>query len=147
MNVTIADIATTATDVTGTVYLEISQDGTTKKVPRDVLLGAARRLTLNEQTDSYTLVLTDGDGKRIDMNKATANNLTVPPNADVALPVGTTILIKQKGAGQTTVVAGSGVTVNKHAGLTLKLTGQHSVATLMKDDTNVWTLAGDLEAA
>ena len=76
------------------------------------------------------------------MNVASANNLTVPPNGDVALPIGTVVTILQTGSGQTTLVAGSGVTVNGSPGL--KLRGQWSSATLVKRDTNTWVAIGDL---
>lgn len=99
-------------------------------------------LVTNTQTASYTLVLTDA-GKNIEMNVTTANNLTVPTNATVAFPVGTQILISQIGAGQTTVVAASGVTIQSN-GNKLKLTGQYAQASLLKRDTNTWILSGNL---
>lgn len=99
-------------------------------------------LTANRQTDSYTLVLTDVS-KVVEMNKATANDLTVPPNSSVAFPTGTVVEVFQYGAGQTTVVAGSGVTVRSSGGA-LKLSGQYSGASLRKIDTNEWCLVGDI---
>lgn len=96
----------------------------------------------NEQADSYTLVLSDAH-KRVRMNKATANNLTVPTNASVAFPVGTQIMLDQMGAGQTTVVAAGGVTINSADGA-LKLRVQFSGAVLIKSATNTWQLYGDL---
>jgi hypothetical protein len=78
------------------------------------------------------------------MTSATAVNLTVPTNASVAFPVGTIIQIRQAGAGQVTVVASGGVTVNTAE--TLKLRKQGSTAALVKVDTNAWDLTGDLEA-
>jgi hypothetical protein len=70
-------------------------------------------ITTNRQTASYTLVLSDAD-KLVEMNVATANNLTIPLNSSVAFPTGTQILLAQYGAGQTTVVATSGVTVRSN---------------------------------
>jgi hypothetical protein len=99
---------------------------------------------INTQTASYTLVLTDGF-KTVEMNNASANNLTVPPNSSVAFPVGTIIDLVQIGAGQTTVVAGAGVTISSKSG-NLKLTGQWSGASLYKRATNTWVLVGDLAA-
>lgn len=99
-------------------------------------------ITTNRQTDSYTLVIGDKN-KLVEMNKATANNLTVPPNSDVAFETGTQILISQYGAGQTTVVAGTGVTIRSASG-NLKLTGQYSGATLVKIAENEWYLFGDI---
>ena len=99
----------------------------------------------NEQTGtSYTLVLADG-GKLVEMNNASANTLTVPPNSSVALPVGTQILVLQTGAGQTTLAAGSGVTVNSKDG-NLKLSDQWCGVTLIKRATDIWVAIGDLSA-
>ena len=106
--------------------------------------GGATELTVINKTASHTLELTDAGGY-VRMNVASANNLTVPPNASVAFPVGTVIQLRQVGAGQTTVVAGSGVTVN--TGETRKLRGKHSSGALVKVGTNEWDLTGDLEVA
>jgi hypothetical protein len=99
-------------------------------------------ITTNRQTASYTLVLSDAD-KLVEMNVASANNLTVPPNSSVAFSTGTQILLAQYGAGQTTVVAGSGVTIRSN-GAKLKLNAQYSGATLVKIAENEWYLFGDI---
>jgi hypothetical protein len=99
-------------------------------------------ITTNRQTASYTLVLSDAD-KLVEMNVATANNLTIPLNSSVAFPTGTQILLAQYGAGQTTVVATSGVTVRSNGGK-LKLNVQYSGATLIKIAENEWYLFGDI---
>jgi hypothetical protein len=101
-------------------------------------------LALSEQTASYTLVLADA-GKDVSINSASAANLTVPPNSEVAFSVGTQIVLEQLGAGQITVVAGSGVTINAR-GAALKLAGQYAVALLIKRATDTWTLSGDITA-
>lgn len=103
---------------------------------------SAKLITTNRQTSSYTLVIGDAD-KLVEMNNASANNLTVPLNATVAYATGTQILLSQYGAGQTTVVATGGVTVRSSGGK-LKLTAQYSGATLIKIDTNEWYLFGDI---
>jgi len=97
-------------------------------------------ITANTQTDNYTLVLGDA-GKVVELNKATAVNLTVPLNSSVAYPVGTVIEIHQYGAGQVTVVATGGVTIQSRVGL--KLAGQYATASLRKRATDEWVLAGD----
>jgi hypothetical protein len=94
------------------------------------------------QTASYTLVLTDA-GKMVTMTNGSANNLTVPPNSSVAFPVNTRIDLIQYGAGQTTIVAGSGVTIYS-SGSKLKLTGQYSGASLWKKASDTWVLVGDI---
>lgn len=98
---------------------------------------------INNQTDDYTLVLTDV-GKLIEMEKATAVTLTVPPNADVAFDVNTVILGVQYGAGQVTIAPGSGVTLRAANGA-LKTVSQYSQFSLTKRGTNEWLVAGDLE--
>jgi hypothetical protein len=102
-------------------------------------------LQQNEQTGTtYTLALTDS-GKVVEMNNASANTLTVPPNSSVAFPVGSQILVLQTGAGQTTLAAGAGVTINSKDG-NLKLSAQWCAATLIKRATDVWVVVGDLSA-
>ena len=105
---------------------------------------ATAMIAINAQTATYTAVLTD-DGKIITMSNASANNFTVPPNSSVAFGVGTQLNIAQLGAGQTTIVAGSGVTLNS-AGSKLKLNAQYAVATCVKTDTNTWFVVGNLSA-
>jgi len=101
-------------------------------------------LQFSYQTASYTLVLSDA-GKAVQMTVASANNLTVPPNSSVAFPVGTQILVIQQGAGQTTIVAGAGVTLYSKDS-NLKLSAQWCAATLIKANTDTWIIAGDLSA-
>jgi hypothetical protein len=96
----------------------------------------------NRQTASYTLVLSDAD-KLVEMNVGSANNLTVPLNSSVAFSTGTQILLAQYGAGQTTIVATSGVTIRSN-GAKLKLNVQYSGATLIKIAENEWYLFGDI---
>jgi uncharacterized ubiquitin-like protein YukD len=101
-------------------------------------------ITTNRQTASYTLVLSDAD-KLVEMNVATANDLTIPLNSSVAFATGTQILLAQYGAGQTTIVPTSGVTVRSNGGK-LKLNVQYSGATLIKIGTDEWYLFGDIVA-
>jgi hypothetical protein len=101
-------------------------------------------ITTNRQTASYTLVLSDAD-KLVEMNVATANNLTIPLNSSVAFATGTQILLAQYGAGQTTIVPTSGVTVRSN-GSKRKLNVQYSGATLIKIAENEWYLFGDIVA-
>ena len=98
--------------------------------------------TENAQTGtSYTLVLSDG-GKLVSMNNASANTLTVPPNSSVAFPIGTQISLLQYGAGQTTVSAGSGVTIRSF-NAQLKMYGQYAAAAIWKRGTDEWVLVGN----
>ena len=119
-------------------------DGVTSAVQTQVDAKTAKLITTNRQTASYTLVLSDAD-KLVEMNVATANNLTIPLNSSVAFATGTQILLAQYGAGQTTVVATSGVTIRSNGGK-LKLNVQYSGATLIKIRTDEWYLFGDIVA-
>jgi hypothetical protein len=119
-------------------------DGVTSAVQTQVDAKTAKLITTNRQTASYTLVLGDAD-KLVEMNVATANDLTIPLNSSVAFATGTQILLAQYGAGQTTIVPTSGVTVNSN-GAKLKLNVQYSGATLIKIGTDEWYLFGDIVA-
>jgi hypothetical protein len=106
---------------------------------------ATAMIAINAQTGaSYTAVLAD-DGKLITMSNAGANTFTVPPNSSVAFGIGTQLNIAMLGAGQTSVVAGSGVTLNS-AGTKLKLDAQYALCTCVKTDTNTWFVVGNLKA-
>ena len=140
-------------DVTAMGYFEYNPVGFSQGIA--IATGGTNRITVasdggvnvilatSAQTASYTVGIADA-GKLVEMSNASANNLTVPPNSTVAYPIGTQINILQTGAGQTTVVAGSGVTVNATPGL--KLRAQWSSATLIKRATDTWVLVGDLSA-
>jgi hypothetical protein len=110
----------------------------------NLALKTDKLVVTNRQTASYTLVLADAD-KLVEMNVGSANNLTIPLNSSVAFSTGTQILLAQYGAGQTTIVATSGVTVRSNGGK-LKLNVQYSGATLIKIAENEWYLFGDIVA-
>jgi hypothetical protein len=99
-------------------------------------------IVANRQTASYTLVLGDAD-KLVEMNVGSANNLTIPLNSSVAFATGTQILLAQYGAGQTTIVPTSGVTIRSNASK-VKLNAQYSGATLIKIGSDEWYLFGDI---
>lgn len=122
----------------------LSGGGTSGAVTVSFDYSAGNQAIESAQTASYTLVLTDA-GKMVTMTNASANNLTVPPNSSVAFPVNTRIDVIQYGAGQTTFVAGAGVTIYS-SGSKLKLTGQYSGASLWKKATDTWVLVGDISA-
>lgn len=96
------------------------------------------------QTSDHTLVLTD-KGKRVRMNVATANSLTIPPNEDVAFPLNSRVEVYQWGAGQTTIAAGDGVTIRSADGYK-KIRRQYSAVVLDKIAEDEWLIAGDLES-
>jgi len=109
----------------------------------DLSTKADKLVTFDPETASYTLVIGNAD-QIVEMNVASANNLTVPLNSSVPFPIGTQITILQTGSGQTTIVATVGVTINSTPGL--KLRAQWSSATLIKRGTDTWVAIGDLTA-
>lgn len=104
-------------------------------------LDAARAtLAASAKTANYTLALADA-GTVVEMNLAAANSLTVPTNAAVAFPVNSVVGVMQAGAGQTTVVGASGVTIRTAGTLTLR--AQWSQVSLRKRAADEWVLSGD----
>jgi hypothetical protein len=117
-------------------------DGVTSAIQTQIDAKAPLNITLNDQTASYTLVITDAY-KLVTVSNASANTVTVPPNSSVAFPTGTQITVTSIGTGQTSIVAGSGVTINS-ADSALKLRVRYSSCTLVKTGTNTWLLIGDI---
>jgi hypothetical protein len=107
----------------------------------DIRASALEAVGLNVQNGSYTLVLSDAN-KAVEINSASAVNLTVPPHSSVAFTVGIVIEIVQFGTGQVTLVPGSGVSLYSANGL--KSRAQYSAASLRKRAANEWIVTGDL---
>lgn len=130
-----------------TTDARVSWDSTNKKIKvgnGTVSMDfASSTVITNAQTASYTLVLADKD-KLVEIENASANNLTIPLNSSVAFPIGTQITVLQTGAGTTTLVATGGVTLNATPGLILR--ARWSSVTLIKRGTDTWVAIGDLRA-
>ena len=130
----------------GTGISVASGTGPVPVVSYDFRAGSA--LTLNAQTATYTIVLTDADQKLVTMSVASANDFQIPTNANVAFPVGTVINVIQIGAGQTTIKAvTSGTTTISSTGATAttpKLRAQYSAASCIKVATDTWYVVGDI---
>jgi hypothetical protein len=76
-------------------------------------------------------------------NIGSANNLTIPANSIKAFKIGTVITVEQIGAGQTTIVAGAGVTLVSYNSA-LKLSGVGAAITIRKRAINTWDIVGNL---
>ena len=109
---------------------------------------ALAKLTLNAQTATYTVVLTDNRNKLVTMDVATANDFLIPTNANVAFPIGSVINVIQIGAGTTTIKAvTSGTTTISSTGATAaepELRAQFSAASCIKVATDTWYVVGDI---
>jgi hypothetical protein len=87
-------------DISGIPSIEVLDDGTVKLAEYGGTVTvngqsisntyAPKNFTINTKTGNYTLVLGDAL-ELIQMNVGSANTLTVPTNASVAFPVGTSI--------------------------------------------------------
>lgn len=90
---------------------------------------------------AYTLVLGDA-GKHVIFTGGTTATLTVPTNASVAFPIGTTILVVNDNSGNLTI-SGAGVTFQLAAGATGNRTvATKGLATCLKTGTNTWYVSG-----
>lgn len=102
-------------------------------------------ISYNRQTGtSYNLVLSDLD-KMVEMNNANANTVTIPLNSSQAFAIGSTVLVSQYGAGQTTIGAAVGVTTRSVGGW-LKISARYGVVALYKVGTDEWYVVGSLSA-
>lgn len=103
--------------------------------------------TLKARTISATtgsLQLSDMDSV-VETTNSSAVTLTVPANASVAFPVGSTVIVRQIGAGQVNLSAEGGVTLQVPSALNAVSREQYSVIALSKRATNTWIVSGDLE--
>jgi hypothetical protein len=95
--------------------------------------------SFNIQTGTgYTLQLSDKDTKAVLMRRASAQVLTVPTNASVPYPIGTTITIVRDSTGTLTVTPASGVGLENATGVFT--VPQDAPAVLVKKATNTWLL-------
>ena len=100
----------------------------------------------NPQTGTtYTLVLADR-GKTVTMNNAAANSVEIVTNATTAFPIGTSIIIRQIGAGVTTIAAASGVTLDGTATGSAAISTRYKAAVITKMATNIWYVDGAVGA-
>lgn len=91
---------------------------------------------------SYNLVLID-QGKVLTPSNGAANTVTIPLNSSVAFPIGATLLVRQIGTGQTTIVAAGGVTIQKKVSSTLAIGERYGQIVLHKIDTDTWHTTGE----
>jgi hypothetical protein len=103
------------------------------------------KLTINQQTASYTAVLADA-AKLVEISSSSATTFSIPTDASVNFPIGTQISILQTGTGQVTIAAVTSETTTVNATPGLKLRAQWSAATLIKRAANLWVVTGDLTA-
>lgn len=92
-------------------------------------------------TASRNLAATDS-GKLMLCSSSSAINITVQPNATVAIPTETAVVLARIGSGALTLVAGAGVTL-RAADALLNARALYSQMTLLKIGTDEWLVGGD----
>jgi hypothetical protein len=106
------------------------------------------KVTLNDQTATYTAVLTDNRNKLVRMNVSTANDFQIPTDASVNFPIGSVINVTQLGTGATTIKAVTpGTTTVNSTGATPaspQLRVRYSAASCIKTAANTWLVVGDI---
>lgn len=121
--------------------------------PLAIALGRMVRVSTSDTLDlsnppnpqsgtTYTFALTDAFAPVVTSNSS-AVTVTVPANGTVAFPLGTELEVEQGGAGQVTLAAGVGVTINSASG-NLSISAQGGKVKLRKTGTNTWYASGDL---
>jgi len=105
-------------------------------------------LTLNAQTGTtYTAVKADGLNAIVTMDNAAANIFSIPTDATYNFPIGTTLVVYQKGVGITTIQAvTSGTTTVVSAGATAAapVLARYKSAAAIKLAANSWTVVGGI---
>ena len=142
-NVKISQLTAKGSNLEASDRLAIAQDTGGGTFASKYVTGAeVRNRARATHTSQHTLVLSDAN-KVVELNFSGSNNLIVPTNSSVPFPSGTIITLAQYGAGQVNIIGDTGVTLRSSGGK-FKTTGQYSVATLYKRDTNEWYLYGDI---
>ena len=97
--------------------------------------------------NTYTVALTDSvsGSVLVSNNMGGGLTITIPTNANVMFPIGSTIQVLQLGTGKVTFVGQTGVTVNSPNGLK-SIGTQYAAITLMQTSINSWVLIGALQA-
>jgi hypothetical protein len=105
-------------------------------------------LTVNAQTGlTYTAVKADGLNAIVTMDNAAANVFSIPTDATYNFPIGTTLVVYQKGAGITAIQAvTSGTTTVTSAGAVsaVPVLARYKAAAAIKLAANSWTVVGGI---
>jgi len=134
----LADLAGTADDITEgqtNLFLTSAERTAIANIPNEFF-------TVSSNANTAITLASGDEGKYIRTTAATAVTVTIPSSV---FSTGDEILIEQAGAGQVTVAAGTGVTLNNSASNTAKTAEQYAVVGLKCVASNVFTLTGERE--
>jgi hypothetical protein len=105
-------------------------------------------LVVNAQTGTtYTAVKADGLNAIVTMDNASPNTFSIPTDATYDFPIGTTLLVYQKGAGVTTinaVTSGTTTVVSAGAVLAAPILARYKSASCIKIAANSWIVVGGI---
>jgi hypothetical protein len=108
--------------------------------------GVASRTPIIQKTAGYTLSTLTHRDSLIEMGSASEITLSIPTDATLNYPIGTSIDVIQTSTGQVTIAAVTPGTTTVNGTPGLKLRGQWSSCTLFKRAANTWIVMGDLSA-
>ena len=108
--------------------------------------GVPSLTTIVAKTASYTLTATTERDNLFTVTSGSSSTFSIPTDASVNYPIGTSIDIVQLGTGQVTIAAVTPGTTNVYYTPGNKLRSQYSSATITKIAANTWLLTGDLTA-
>jgi predicted histidine transporter YuiF (NhaC family) len=115
-------------------------------IPGEVLTAANLNNAINgpsvnaQSTTAYTLVLADA-GKLVTMSASANSTVTIPVEASVDFPVGTSVGVAALNTGAVQIVAASGVTLLSNGDT---IGDQFGGAQLVKIDADEWFAVGGL---
>lgn len=108
-------------------------------------ISKAQLLKERALTTTYTAKIADSVNTVMAMNSASAQVITIPPNATVGFPPGATLEAMQVGAGQVSFAAGVGVTLQVPTGSTAATRAQwSSIYATQRPTVNTWRISGDM---
>lgn len=135
------DTNTWGTELNG--FLSVSHNPSTG----ELLDAAVGKVNFNFQNNvaSYTVANSDA-GKVISMFNASACTVVIPTGAAMgggAMPIGQTFMVREGGAGQVTIQAAAGVTLQSR-GNAFRTAGQSAYVTAVQIAADTWELTGDV---
>jgi hypothetical protein len=136
----------TAPAITATALITASASGVAFTDGTQTKEGVPSRTTILSKTADYTLTALTERDNMIELNSSSPITLSVPTDATLNFPIGTTIDLLRVGTGTVTIGAVTPGTTTINATPGFKLRAQWSSATLMKRAANTWVLLGDLMA-
>jgi hypothetical protein len=143
-NVTLGSVSTISASlgsVAGTVTTNTAAIGSVSGTVTDLVT-----TPMGTVTGNYIIQLGDA-GKFIKSTSSTAVIITLPPNGSVGFPIGQSFDVMQMGTGTVTfgtAASGTAGTVTILCTPSLILRTQYSAATIIKTDTNEWSIMGDM---